>query len=212
MITITPDDARNVTLDRDVSTHHSYSGGTFDYIGNTPETSSFIRTRISEVYRSQKGLIGYLELSRVGLLDDKNMPGMLGIIEVPSSIIHRLTGLGGKLVDRFSHDFKVKLDKPDNTNISPFLNVELPEDEYYWCCHPNAHNIPESVREFKRKYKEDLLILTGYMSRMDQWLNHAFLDKMGREKIEYDGTARLVGPKRHITTANRTIVSRIRID
>ncbi len=101
------------------------------------------------------------------------------------------------LLKSLAHDFRVGLSSPDNMDIAPFYGTDLPEDVYYWSVHPAAHDLPKDKEGFLKKYHEDLFILAGYMSKMDQWIEHAYSGRMGREKLIYKGTASFVGHRRY---------------
>lgn len=198
LVRITPEACSHITLDNFVSRAKPFEGVVFDFLGDSPETAHYVRTRISDIYRSRKDLFGYLEISRTG---EGGSPSewyhMLGVIEVPGSIVDTMRERDSELLRRFAHDFKVDINSPDNAQIAPFFGFELPEDTYYWCAHPKAHNVPRDKAEFFERYGEDMLILTGYLSKMDQWIEHAMAGMMGKERLQYDGIARQVGARRY---------------
>lgn len=198
LIEIPADACSNVELDTIVSRARPFEGVVVDFMGDSFEDSYYVRTRISDLYESKQGLFGYIMISRTGKKGSEDEWGhMGGAIEVPGSLIEKLRERDQKLAETFAKDFGVFILSPSDTNISPFFGIDLPEDTYYWCAHPSAHNIPKDKENFIKRYQTDIKIVTGYLSKMDQWIEHANAGVFGKQKIIYDGLALKVGNRRY---------------
>ena len=187
--------AEKLQLDNFVKVRQNFNGFAFDYYGDV-NNPLFKRTRISPLYHNDSGMLGYLEISLVNICEKNWGEGVFsmgGGIDIPESILNALTKLNPKLRTDFTRDFKVDERSVENLAISPLLGVDLPESVYFNSYHPSYHTIPNRINAFYKKYDEDLRIMGGYLSKMHQWVEHAKKGLIGKERINYQGLARLVG-------------------
>lgn len=214
-----------VTLDDCVSQEHPFEGAKVDFVGDDLNSAVFARMRISAMYRNRSNMYGYLELSREKYKAESLIqapsnvkPTSLckelavktaepekiilfnihGIIEVPQSLLEELKRISEQTYKAFVHDFEIHSNSPDNINIAPFSGITLPEQTYFYCCHPKTHHMSFDEDQFLKDNQTDILILTGYLSKMDQWVDHARDRKFGKLKLVYEGLAKEVGARRFL--------------
>ncbi|MBX4196126.1 hypothetical protein KW805_00885 [Candidatus Pacearchaeota archaeon] len=183
---------RGFYLDEFVRQEAPFNELTIDFIGENPEDALFARTRISPMYKNSKGMYGYLESSRHKDKTDTYFD-ILGIIEVPKKVLINLAEKDKKLPHTFARDFGIDMNTPDCVEIAPFHGINLPNDTYFVCYHPRASRMPTEPAKFKDTYMVSHIILAGYLSKMDQWVNHAEAGNTGKSKLFYQGMARNVG-------------------
>jgi len=177
--------------------------------------------RVSPVYKNQLGMFGYVEFSLLNwtegdevprLMRDEvppeaisedgtlrqgfslNIDQLLGIIEVPGSIIEGLSKGSrrkGKRDKSFIHSFKIDYDHPESLSRAQLQGIPFEDGEKYFICyHPAAHYTNTADLEvFTNDINRAARIVVGYLFRMQEWVQHAKSQDWQKKALEYSELA-----------------------
>lgn len=173
-----------------------------------------IQIRVGDFVYNKAGMIGFVEFTRSEFTAEYlrdlhpeiyreigdpdaivSVNHLLGVIEVPQTVIDALKNVKGRRnrgrLKSFCDSFKVDLTwKEEDLTIPALEGAVLRENVYYPCFHPPAHFARLDDRNLLKEqvYHADDVV-KGYLSRMEQWVEHAVSAKFGRERIVYQGIA-----------------------
>ena len=119
-------------------------------------------TRVSDVFMSRYGIMGYVEYSIVG-------EEMSGVIEVPKKLTLILQLIGDEVYEEFKRNFQWDIDKnPENLDIPQLKGVKFLDTTYYWAAYPGYHGVGSVMKD---QIDEEADSVKQFLIRLDEQID-----------------------------------------